>query len=138
LAESPRRVSARMLYEMAKRNDEWSGTAYEGSSIRGAISGFFRNGVCSEERAPDDAEGEWSLGYEMAKEARENRLGAYFRVQADLSDYHAALNEIGAIYASAQIHENWEKPINGRIIPGPVDQDRYAQSRRPIDMMVHG
>src|SRR5690349_12763829 len=51
LAESPRRVSARMLYKMAKRNDEWTGTAYEGSSIRGAISGFYRNGVCSEEMA---------------------------------------------------------------------------------------
>ena len=24
------------------------------------------------------------------------------------------------------------------LIPGPADQDRYAQSRRPMDMMVHG
>lgn len=24
------------------------------------------------------------------------------------------------------------------VIPGPADQDRYAQSRRPMDMMVHG
>ena len=37
IPEPPKLVSARMLYEMAKRNDEWGGTAYEGSSIRGAI-----------------------------------------------------------------------------------------------------
>lgn len=103
--ESPRRVSARMLYEMAKLNDEWAGSAYEGSSIRGAIKGFYRNGVCSDATAPDTPGAEnWALTYEMAKEARETRLGAYFRLEPDISDYHAAINEIGVIYASAQIH----------------------------------
>jgi hypothetical protein len=115
-ADSPRRVSARMLYEMAKRNDEWTGSAYDGSSIRGAIKGFFRNGVCSDETAPDSpGVTDWALTYEMAKEARETRLGAYFRLEPDLSDYHAALNEIGVIYASAQIHSNWETPKDGHI-----------------------
>jgi Papain family cysteine protease len=117
--DSPRRVSARMLYEMAKRNDEWGGSAYEGSSIRGAVKGFFRNGVCSEARAPDvPGAKDWALTYEMAKEAREMRLGAYFRVQPDLSDYHAALNEVGVIFASAQIHSNWKEPLDGKIAPG--------------------
>jgi hypothetical protein len=74
LTRSPRNVSARMLYEMAKRNDEWTGTAYEGSSIRGAISGFFRNGVCGSELAPDEDIDNWALTYEMAKQAREIRL----------------------------------------------------------------
>ncbi len=31
-AEPPQRASARMLYEMAKKNDEWAGSNYEGSS----------------------------------------------------------------------------------------------------------
>lgn len=108
-AECPQPVSARMLYEMAKRNDEWGGSAYEGSSVRGAIKGFFRNGVCSQLTAPDlPGVKDWSLTYEMAQEARQTRLGAYFRLQPDISDYHAALNEVGVIYASAQIHSNWE------------------------------
>ena len=47
-----------------------------------------------------------ALTYEMAKEARGTRLGAYLRLQPDISDYHAALNEVGVIYASAQIHSN--------------------------------
>jgi len=116
---SPQRVSARMLYEMAKRNDEWEGSAYEGSSIRGAIKGFFRNGVCSEVTAPDGQRAtDWILTYEMAKEARETRLGAYFRVEPDISDYHAAINDVGAIFVSAQIHSNWTQPKDGRIEPG--------------------
>ena len=122
-------VSPRMLYEMAKRNDEWAGTAYDGSSLRGAIKGFFGNGVCRAVTAPDIAPGkDWALTYAMAKEAREIRLGAYFRLQPDISDYHAALNEIGVIYVSAQIHSNWTEPKSGRIEPGgkPVGGHAFA------------
>lgn len=121
-------VSARMLYEMAKRNDEWTGSAYEGSSVRGALSGFFRNGVCSADLAPDDGNGEWVLTYEMNKNAQESRLGAYYRLQPDISDYHAVLNELGAIYASAQIHSNWEKPVKGVIAPDgrPIGGHAFA------------
>ncbi|WP_322416025.1 C1 family peptidase [Mesorhizobium huakuii] len=110
LQSAAKRVSARMLYEMAKRNDEWAGTSYVGSSIRGAIKGFYRNGACSEALAPDGSEGEWTLTYEMARDARETRLGAYYRLQPDLTDFHAAIDEAGAIYVSAHIHENWSSP----------------------------
>ncbi|XOC78093.1 C1 family peptidase [Microvirga sp. M2] len=117
--DRPEPVSSRMLYEMAKRNDEWEGSAYEGSSIRGALKGFYQNGVCSDATAPDKPGiKRWALTYDMAKEARETRLGAYFRVQPDISDYHAALNDIGVIYASAQIHSHWDTPKDGLIEPG--------------------
>ena len=39
---SPRRVSPRMLYEMAKKYDEWKGEDYSGSSCRGAIRGWYK------------------------------------------------------------------------------------------------
>ncbi|WP_424630447.1 C1 family peptidase [Bradyrhizobium sp. SYSU BS000235] len=117
-AQAPQRASARMLYEMAKKNDEWAGSNYEGSSLRGAIKGFFRNGVCTEATAPDKPNGApWTLTYEMAKEARETRLGAYFRLQPDLTDYHVALNDVGVIYASAEVHSNWDNPKGGIIVP---------------------
>ena len=114
---SPERASARMLYEMARRNDEWAESPHEGSSLRGGIKGFFRNGVCSEAIAGANAK-KWKLTYEMAKAARETRLGAYFRLQPDISDYHAGLQEVGAIYCSAQIHTNWLEPKDGRIAVG--------------------
>ena len=40
-------VSARMLYEMAKKFDDWPGEDYVGASCRGAIKGLFNMGVCS-------------------------------------------------------------------------------------------
>lgn len=45
-------ASPRMIYEMAKLHDEWPGEDYEGSSIRGALKGFYNNGVCSDDIAP--------------------------------------------------------------------------------------
>ena len=126
-ADNPPPVSARMLYEMAKHNDEWDGTAYEGSSLRGAIKGFYRNGVCSEEAAPDQpGVKDWTLTYDMAKEARELRLGAYYRLDPDITDYHAAINDVGCIYASAQIHKGWIKPIDGKIPPGGAPAGGHA------------
>ena len=72
------RVSARMLYEMAKRNDEWVGSAYEGSSIRGADQRVFPQRRVRGDRADDVEKASGSLTYRDAKEARSNRLGAYY------------------------------------------------------------
>src|SRR4030095_10732413 len=41
-------VSPRMLYELARRYDEWRGVDYEGSSCRGALKGWNKHGVCKE------------------------------------------------------------------------------------------
>ncbi len=49
--KSKRRVSARMLYEMAQKYDEWKGEDYSGSSCRGAIRGWHSMGVCCLKRS---------------------------------------------------------------------------------------
>ncbi len=46
------RASTRMLYEMAKKHDEWPGEQYDGSSCRGAIRGWHNMGVCEENYWP--------------------------------------------------------------------------------------
>ena len=46
------RMSTRMLYDMARRYDEWEGEDYDGSSCRGAMKGWHRHGVCAEECWP--------------------------------------------------------------------------------------
>lgn len=115
---SERRVSPRMLYEMAKKYDEWKGEDYVGSSCRGAVRGWNSMGVCSEKLAPYKvSELGWSLNIEQARDARATTLGAYYRVSKRLSDYHAALNEAGALFASARVHKGWERGSvkNGRI-----------------------
>ena len=116
--DETRTVSARMLYEMAKKFDEWEGEDYSGSSCRGAVRGWSNMGVCSETLAPYKAgASDWKLNIKQAKDARKTTLGAYYRINKRLSDYHAALNEVGVLYASARVHEGWKKSkvVNGEI-----------------------
>jgi predicted chitinase len=48
-----KKVSARMLYNFARRYDEYEGEDYDGSSCRGALKGWYNNGVCLESDWPD-------------------------------------------------------------------------------------
>ncbi|GAB5560322.1 MAG: C1 family peptidase [Synoicihabitans sp.] len=109
------RVSPRMLYEMAKRHDDWAGEDYSGSSCRGAIKGWYNMGVCSEAEWPYRADG--ALTIDRAKDALNNTIGAYYRLRLDVTDFHAALNEVGAIYVSAKVHAGWKQRAvrNGKI-----------------------
>ena len=112
LAKNKRKnkVSTRMLYEMARRYDEWPGEAYEGSSCRGAIKGWYNMGVCDESLYPFISSDKSELTVDAAKDARRNTIGAYYRLGERLSDYHAALVEVGVIYCSANVHNGWDKP----------------------------
>ena len=103
-SEDLKPVSSRMLYEMARAYDDMPNDWLPGSSLRGALKGFFHNGVCPEEDAPYFAnEPAWRLEINMAKKARNCGLGGYFRLGSAIYDYHAALNEVGSIYCSAMI-----------------------------------
>ncbi len=103
-------VSALMLYEMALHHDEWAGEEDEGSSCRGAIKGWYNMGVCRESlyRYDSKEKPKWSVA--AAKDARNFTIGAYYRMGTRISDYHAALNETGAIYCSALVHQGWDQP----------------------------
>jgi len=105
------KVSTRMLYEMARRYDEWPGEKYEGSSCRGAIKGWYNMGVCREEMYPYKASDTSDLSIDAAKDARNNTIGAYYRLGDRISDYHAALVETGVIYCSAKVHKGWKQPV---------------------------
>jgi hypothetical protein len=113
-------VSPRMLYEMAKRFDEWTGEDYSGSSIRGALRGFFNNGVCRDAVWPYRADRPGNLTLERARSAREVVLGAYYRVRPDIADMHAALAETGVVYVSSRVHPGWNSPGNGAIEEHPL------------------
>ena len=110
LNNQPIHVSARMLYEMAQRYDEWLGEDFEGSSCRGAIKGWYNMGVCQESLYPYDLNTNPGYTIDAAKDARNNTIGAYYRLRTRISDYHAALNEVGAIYCSADVHKGWNAP----------------------------
>ena len=109
LGENVPPVSPRMLYEMARRYDEWPGVNYSGSSARGAMKGWHKHGVCSEDT--------WKYVFNKsdtvltpvrANEAAYRPLGAYFRVNhKDLVSMHCAIAEVGILYASGKVHEGW-------------------------------
>ncbi|PKK37417.1 peptidase C1 [Siphonobacter sp. SORGH_AS_0500] len=104
-------VSPRMLYEMAKRYDEWPGEDYSGSSARGAMKGWHKHGVCDENcwpcttNTPDER-----LTNERTSDALKRPLGAYYRVNhRDLVAMHSAMAEVGILYATCLVHEGWQQ-----------------------------
>ncbi len=125
-AGEPIRVSPRMLYEMAKRHDEWPGEAYAGSSLRGAIKGWANMGVCRDTLWPFHPGRVGRLTVRRAKDARNHVVGAYYRVLPELSHCQAALNEAGVLVASAQVHDGWDDPENGVIQPGGTPRGGHA------------
>jgi len=110
-------ASARMLYEMAKRHDEWEGEDYSGSSLRGAILGWKNMGVCEDDRWQFfvNPARRGDLTVDRAKNARNCTPGAYYRLRPVISDYHAALNEAGVVVVSAKVHAGWNQPLQGEI-----------------------
>ncbi len=106
-------VSPWMLYSMARRYDEFPGAQDAGSSLRGALKGWYKHGACAARlwdsigmpRATNDPGGDWWL------DAVNRPLGAYYRVDPrSVTDMHVALNEVGILYASAVCHDGWLRP----------------------------
>lgn len=122
-------VSPFMLYSMARRYDEFPGSMLdEGSSLRGALKGWFKHGVCSHAlwgpcvdmpKVPSDPSEDWWL------DAVKRPLGAYYRVAPDnIGDMHAALNEVGILYASAGCHSGWDQGFGATSCTGRPDSFR--------------
>ncbi|APV50345.1 peptidase C1A papain [Betaproteobacteria bacterium GR16-43] len=108
-------VSPWMLYSMARRYDEFPGAEDAGSSLRGALKGWYKHGACAldlwkkiDMPEPTNVPGEdWWL------DAVNRPLGAYYRVDTrSVTDMHVALNEVGVLYASAVVHAGWDEGVN--------------------------
>ena len=128
-----RQVSPRMLYEMARKYDEWPGENYEGSSARGAMIGWTRHGVCAESLWCKDLAGAGNLTPQIAKEAQLTPGGAFYRVlHTQVRDVHAAVFELGAVYMTIMVHSGWAEP-------GPTTVEvRLPKSRNGNGRQVSG
>lgn len=101
-------VSPRMLYNMARRYDENSGDNNQGASCRSAITGWFNHGVCLDSQWPYQASDHGSPHFGYAQQALQHTLGVFYRVQISaITDLQAALQTVGAVYASCFVHEGW-------------------------------
>lgn len=104
-----------MLYEMGRRYDEWTGENYEGTSLRGAMKGWHKNGVTTDALWPYRLRrrGKWVADREFtperAQDALRRPLGAYFRIlDSDVSHVQAAVAEGDAVLGSAWVHSGWQ------------------------------
>lgn len=128
-------VSAKMLFragEKIARGEMVDPFAPLELSIRATLKGFYHGGVCSERLWPDkgeEVEAIVDVTPEIAHEARKISLGAYYRLEHFLSDYHSAVYEAGAILVSAGIHQGWsaeEVRANQRIKQGSGSSGLHA------------
>jgi len=104
-----RRLSTRMIYEMALIHDEFPGRNTPGSSIRGAIKGVFHNGAAPQEKK-DWKTHAFDLTFARARKARKISIAAYCRLPPRVQDYQAAIHEAGAVIVSAFVHQGWIEP----------------------------
>lgn len=112
-------VSPRMLYNMARRHDEYGGENYEGSSCRGAIKGWFSHGVCLEEDWPYSSDNRRQPRFGYAERARSHTLGVYYRIKPQaITDLQAAIQNVGAVYVSSYVHAGWDGVAQVRKLPG--------------------
>ncbi|MFL5727032.1 MAG: hypothetical protein ACJ765_05520 [Chloroflexota bacterium] len=109
IAKDP--VSPYMLYAMARKYDEYPGTADIGSSLRGALKGWYHHGVCKRADWPTLNTAKDLYDPDFMATCFEVPLGAYYRVNTRrIDDMQSAITELNAIAVSAAIHRGWESP----------------------------
>lgn len=112
-------ISPFMLYSMARRYDEIpeprnadAKLSDTGSTLRGALKGWYKQGSCANRLWPDMdmPEATNKVPTDWWIDAVKRPLGAYYRVDPlSISDMHVALNDLGVLYASAVCHSGWEE-----------------------------
>jgi len=107
-------VSPHMIYSMARRYDEFPGSQDDdtGSSLRGALKGWHRHGVCKSElwNVPTMPDQSVVGGQDWWFDATRRPLGGYYRVDKDsIVDLQLAIAEVGVVYVSALTHEGWRR-----------------------------
>ena len=105
-------VSPRMLYEMARRYDEWPGESYDGLERARRHEGLAQARRLLEPCTGSTRARRTQSLYDEPRSRTPLRrpLGAYFRVNhKDIVAMHTAIAEVGILYATAQVHEGWNQ-----------------------------
>jgi len=127
-------ASPYMLYALARRYDEFPGDEDEGSSLRGALKGWYYHGVLPEDSWPnlEAAQAPDVDDPAVSELAMKEPLGAFYRVNAfRLDDMQSAVNELHAVVASATVHDGWAKPkMVPRRRPGTGKTEKVAVIER--------
>ena len=120
---SPPDLSERWAYEKAKLHDEWEGTDYEGSSIRGAVKAWANEGICPEESWPYKAKNPGKPKPDAGAKAGEYPIARYERCLG-IDHIKHAIHYRGCVIAGANVHKGWFSTIGKETIPFKPD---YSQ-----------
>jgi hypothetical protein len=132
-------ISPHMLYSMARRYDEWAENddggpeADSGSSLRGALKGWLRHGASAGRLWPktDMPKPKAAADEDWWTDAIKRPLGAYYRIDPrSLRDMHVAIDQVGALYASAFTHTGWDDLLREAAVPRPEDAHELPLIRR--------
>jgi len=133
-------ISPHMLYSMARRYDEWAENDEDdgpgtdtGSSLRGALKGWLRHGASSARLWPrsEMPRPKTSAAEDWWTDAIKRPLGAYYRINPrSLRDMHVAIDQVGALFASAFTHAGWEALLADEAVPRPEDPSDLPLIRR--------
>ena len=75
------------------------------------MKGWERHGVCTQKRWPDDLHGADNFDQQRADEATLTPGGAYYRIDfRQVRHVHAAIHEVGIVYATLMVHAGWGQP----------------------------
>ena len=119
-------LSERWIYEWAKEHDEWPGSDYEGSSVRGAMKALQKHGICEErfwpyvpqeKGEPDD------LAAENAYQYRIEKYRSLTIPEKNIKLIKRGLHETGPIAAGVAVHSTWFDVKNNGIIEPSFTQD---------------
>jgi len=112
----PPDMSERWAYEKAKVHDEIAGTGHEGSTIRGAVKAWEKEGLCLEASWPytPGKPGEPAAG--AAEEAKEYPLATYERCLG-MENIKHAVHHRGCVIAGFNTHLGWALAGGKDVVP---------------------
>lgn len=119
---NPPDFSERWAYEKSKKYDEWPGEDYDGSSIRGAVKAWSKEGICEEKHWPYKPGKRGTPGPKAAENAALYPVEKYERCLG-LENMKHAIHYRGAIIVGASIHRGWFEAKGKKIIGFAPDKD---------------
>ncbi len=112
----PPDLSERWAYQKAKEYDEWPGSDYEGSSIRGAVKGWLKEGLCEERFWPYRPGAAGVPKSKAAENALKYKPALYERCLG-LENLKHAVHHRGVVIAGSTIHQGWFEAQGRETIP---------------------
>jgi len=121
------RFSPRAAYNWARIYDAIPGIIHDGSTVRGGLRAWHKNGQCPDECWPYVAGYPGAPCDDVAKLSDDYPLWRYERLTG-LWEVKHALHQHGAVVATVMVHEGWDAPEdNGNNIkPSTIENGWHA------------